>query len=397
MSYTLQHSDPNNGTITVPDMPPGINIVDTSLNLIGRGYPNYGIKTAENFLHLLENFAGPTPGPTNPIQGQLWFDNGTNTLKVNDGTNWTPVSGQYISGTAPTTGKTGDLWWDTTTSQLKIYNGTDWTIVGPLSTPGTGQFSSTIEDISGSTHNVILNKIDGDIVSVFSKETFVPVEVLSGFANGISTGITLTTINSPKFVGTAINADSLGGKTATNYLLKNDPTGQIITGKVVYQTSVTNNPEGNNGVVIQSAGGVSSEYIQFYKKDSDAIVANNVQGGKIVFKTKGPTDTILVDTISIQKNSISINTSTSSLNYALNVYGTTNVSNTLTVGNGLNVYGTTNVSSTLTVSGGLISSTSHTPAGPTDIGTTGQIAWDSNYVYICIATNTWKRSPLNTW
>jgi len=27
-------------------------------------------------------------------------------------------------------------------------------------------------------------------------------------------------------------------------------------------------------------------------------------------------------------------------------------------------------------------------------GTPGQICWDSNYIYVCTATNTWKRSPL---
>jgi hypothetical protein len=29
-----------------------------------------------------------------------------------------------------------------------------------------------------------------------------------------------------------------------------------------------------------------------------------------------------------------------------------------------------------------------------DSGTTGQISYDANYIYICTATNTWKRSPL---
>ena len=29
-----------------------------------------------------------------------------------------------------------------------------------------------------------------------------------------------------------------------------------------------------------------------------------------------------------------------------------------------------------------------------DTGTTGQINYDTNYIYICTATNTWKRSPL---
>ena len=29
--------------------------------------------------------------------------------------------------------------------------------------------------------------------------------------------------------------------------------------------------------------------------------------------------------------------------------------------------------------------------------TTGQISWDANYVYVCVAPNTWKRSALSSW
>jgi len=38
-----------------------------------------------------------------------------------------------------------------------------------------------------------------------------------------------------------------------------------------------------------------------------------------------------------------------------------------------------------------------TPASATDTGTQGQLCWDSNYVYVCIATNTWKRAAIATW
>jgi hypothetical protein len=41
--------------------------------------------------------------------------------------------------------------------------------------------------------------------------------------------------------------------------------------------------------------------------------------------------------------------------------------------------------------------TAKTPASATATGTTGQICWDANYVYVCVATNTWKRSELATW
>jgi hypothetical protein len=30
-------------------------------------------------------------------------------------------------------------------------------------------------------------------------------------------------------------------------------------------------------------------------------------------------------------------------------------------------------------------------------GTTGTIHWDSSHIYVCVATNTWKRADLGTW
>jgi hypothetical protein len=37
------------------------------------------------------------------------------------------------------------------------------------------------------------------------------------------------------------------------------------------------------------------------------------------------------------------------------------------------------------------------PATATSTGIAGQIAYDSSYVYVCVATNTWKRSALSSW
>jgi hypothetical protein len=41
--------------------------------------------------------------------------------------------------------------------------------------------------------------------------------------------------------------------------------------------------------------------------------------------------------------------------------------------------------------------TSRTPSSSSDVGYTGEICWDANYIYVCTATDTWKRSPLTTW
>lgn len=41
--------------------------------------------------------------------------------------------------------------------------------------------------------------------------------------------------------------------------------------------------------------------------------------------------------------------------------------------------------------------TAKTPASASDTGNQGDIAWDTDYMYVCVATNTWKRTPLSTW
>lgn len=40
---------------------------------------------------------------------------------------------------------------------------------------------------------------------------------------------------------------------------------------------------------------------------------------------------------------------------------------------------------------------SSAPASPTSSGTAGDIARDSNYVYVCTASSTWRRAPIKTW
>jgi hypothetical protein len=37
------------------------------------------------------------------------------------------------------------------------------------------------------------------------------------------------------------------------------------------------------------------------------------------------------------------------------------------------------------------------PTSATSNGVAGQIATDANYIYVCTATNTWKRAAIATW
>lgn len=40
---------------------------------------------------------------------------------------------------------------------------------------------------------------------------------------------------------------------------------------------------------------------------------------------------------------------------------------------------------------------SHTPASASDDGVPGTIVWDSSYLYICTAVDTWKRVAVSSW
>lgn len=37
------------------------------------------------------------------------------------------------------------------------------------------------------------------------------------------------------------------------------------------------------------------------------------------------------------------------------------------------------------------------PANSTATGVTGYVAIDTDYIYVCVDTNTWKRAALTTW
>jgi len=79
MSYQIRKS---NGALLI-DLPVGV--IDqqrTSLTLVGKNVSEFGKDQNENFVHILENFAGSIQ-PTNALVGQLWFNSDSNQLSVN--------------------------------------------------------------------------------------------------------------------------------------------------------------------------------------------------------------------------------------------------------------------------------------------------------------------------
>lgn len=231
MSYQVKRTESTNPTkpaITVEDQM--LESTSTSLSFVGKNYAGYAPVIAENFLHLLENFASPaTQQPSNAIQGQLWYDNTNNLLKVFDGTTWTAAGSVKKSGTRPSTAILGDLWVDTNNSQLYLYSGSNWLLIGPQVSSGakTGPDIETIVDTNNVSHSVITMWSENYRIAIISKSAFTPKQTLAGFAI-IGQGLNLSAVDSTsttaptKFWGTSEKSNALvvSGATvdASNFL-----------------------------------------------------------------------------------------------------------------------------------------------------------------------------------
>ena len=45
----------------------------------------------------------------------------------------------------------------------------------------------------------------------------------------------------------------------------------------------------------------------------------------------------------------------------------------------------------------IVISNIRTISSSTDIGYQGEICYDSNYIYVCVSNNSWKRMALSSW
>jgi len=283
MPYQVKFTETTNPakpSLTVADQ--SIN-QETSLQFPGKNYAGYAPIIAENFLHLLENFA-KNSAPANPIQGQLWYDNsaGENILKVYDGTGWTPSGAVKKSATEPSVVNStkGDLWVDTENQQVYVYSGSNWLLVGPQFSSGlkTGPDVETITDTVNVDHNIVSLFANNFRIAIISKESFTPKTTIPGFSS-IGQGINLSTVDSTsttaptKFWGTASVADSLnynGSVVQANNFLRGDK-----ESTTTFPLNVNNN------------GGISVGSNRSFNISTDAnsaILSSLVSGNYIEFK-----------------------------------------------------------------------------------------------------------------
>jgi len=256
MAYKLNKTD---GSLLVDLIDGTIDTASTSISLIGRNYSGFGEALNENFVKMLENFANTT-APTNPIEGQLWWDKSDGRLKVYEGSIFKAVGGPFVQKDQPTM-VAGDLWINNVTNQIYFYDGADDVqLIGPLYTAEQGETGWKVETVRDTTDRsrtlaslyIGTGTSGTNRVAVASNVTFTPAVgyEIAGITGDIKKGINIIDKDNFIYEGTADVAKNLlktdGTKvTADNFL---SATGdQTIAGALTVENSagITIGPNDN--------------------------------------------------------------------------------------------------------------------------------------------------------
>ena len=258
----------------------------TSLGLVGRNFAGYGEIQNENFLFLLENFAGDG-APKRPITGQLWYNTQTKRINVYSGTRWSIVGNTEVTDTAPTDVAPGDGWLDTRDNKFYVNDGTNWKFVGPEAVAGfsgaTRLVSTKVRDTTGTYYPIIKATLNDAVIAIIADRDFTinSVDTIAGFTD-LKKGVTLSTSSYIKgdVIGNATSATKLATArtingvafdgTANITLTANNGSnvltpGQYITGtpyngstSITWTIDATKNNVDNTIVARDSAGNFSA-------------------------------------------------------------------------------------------------------------------------------------------
>tara|TARA_B110000503_G_scaffold129783_1_gene202383 strand:- start:15442 stop:17301 length:1860 start_codon:yes stop_codon:yes gene_type:complete len=170
MSYKLNKTD---GELLVELADGVIDTVTTDITLVGKNYKGFGEFLNENFIKLMENFAG-TGVPGSPLVGQMWYDTGEARMKLYDGIAFRSAGGPIISNVRPNM-VAGDIWIDNENNKMYFFDGTDLVLVGPGYDAAQGQSGFevvSIIDISARERVILKLWIGGTLFGIVSKEEF---------------------------------------------------------------------------------------------------------------------------------------------------------------------------------------------------------------------------------
>ncbi len=363
MPYNVNFTDNAKLPITVND---STNNTETSLIFPGRNTTGYGQNIAENFLHLLENFASANK-PQNPVEGQLYFNTNNKSLEIYDGTNWKAASNIRVDNNEPSlaTAETGELWVDTNNQQLYIFSGERWILVGPNFSTGlrSGPLVEQIVDSTNQDRVIVIFYVEDEPIIIVSKDSFTPKIAITGFAT-IKSGVNISSVSdlgaggfSPKFYGAALNSDSLnvsGAEIPATRFLRSDVLNTTEQGfNIKNNQGLTLGVDGTFSLSVSSGAGKiynssagSSIDIQT-NQDNRPVTVLRVIDNKIAINKNVPDEALDISGNIKLDGAVILTATTESTNFSngtLRTAGGIAVSKNVLIGTTLNVTGVTTTS-----------------------------------------------------
>jgi hypothetical protein len=384
MSYIVNRTDGNIAAV-VND---GVLNSTTSLKLVGRGYANYAETIAENFIALLENFSSPF-APNNPLPGQLWFSNTLEKLQIFNGVQFKLINNVNDTSTEPTNPDNGDFWYNPDLSQLFYYRDGDWELISPSYSSDQGRCELVVETYKDSNHNdhsaiaLVVNDFRVAVLSYDSEYHTAPIlqgfpiikpginianenlitdAVLNGTATRSVTSASLEPLADALYMHANADTGTVGNLTVSNSNftlgLNSDfiiSTADIISltaaadsmmeingfggGSIVFDNTSANISITNSGSTLNVAGVLNASQ-DFYTGGEFWLGTSNPGGGSLIQATN--------HTISIKPNPHGPDILFAN-NDGISITGDTAISNNLLVSNDINVLGNIFVNSVPTV------------------------------------------------
>jgi hypothetical protein len=296
-------------------------------------------------------------------------------LKVYDGNLFRVSGGAVVSRTIPAQLATGDIWIDSKNQQMYFNDGTANVLAGPVYTQlqGLSGFQTgSITDTVLVDHTVLYLYLRKTLVGIFSLEEFTPRTPVTGFSGTIKVGFNVgnvpgLTFNVPATSATLLIAADGTAKSAENFVNTGDATGKSVT---------------TNSLIISNSkplvlGAAQNTEIQV--DNAEFSLRSNTSGQNFVIKVNSTgQNNVLTDAIYVASSAQRVGIFNSTPTETLDVNGNVKVRGNLIV-TGTSVIITSSV----------------TPVSKTAAGIAGQIVWDEDYIYLCIAENTWKRVEIS--